>query len=166
MSKINVLVVPSDKSGVGKFRSVDPHLYLQKLYPDDFHVDINYTPDLNNPEYFKKYQIIHLHRSIGNDYERAHHVINWLKNQGINVIVDIDDYWLPGKEHPIHHMIIQNKIHEKIVQNLKAASYVTTTTGIFADEIKKINKNVVVFPNGVDPNDAQFKEPTLESDRL
>lgn len=166
MSKINVLVLPSDRSGVGKFRSVDPHLYLQKLYPDDFHVDINYTPDLNNPEYFKKYQIIHLHRSIGNDYEKAHHIINWLKSQGINVIVDIDDYWLPGKEHPIHHMIIQNKIHEKIVQNLKAATYVTTTTGIFADEIKKINKNVMVFPNGIDPNDSQFKEPTLESDRL
>jgi len=40
--KINVLVLPSDKSGVGKFRSLDPHVMLQNLYPDDFHVDIDY----------------------------------------------------------------------------------------------------------------------------
>ena len=27
--KINVLVIPSDKTGVGKFRSIDPHIFLQ-----------------------------------------------------------------------------------------------------------------------------------------
>ena len=59
-----------------------------------------------------------------------------------------------------------NKINEKIVANLKVASYVTTTTNLFADEIKKFNKNVVVFPNAINPNEPQFKEPTLESDRL
>ena len=35
MPKINVLVVPSDRFGVGKFRSVDPHTMLQKLYGED-----------------------------------------------------------------------------------------------------------------------------------
>ena len=44
MSKIKVLVVPSDRTGVGKFRSVDPHVFLQNLYGDDFHVDIIYEP--------------------------------------------------------------------------------------------------------------------------
>jgi glycosyltransferase involved in cell wall biosynthesis len=39
-------------------------------------------------------------------------------------------------------------------------------TELFADEIKKLNKNVVVFPNAINPNEPQFKEPTLESDRL
>ena len=53
--KINVLVLPSDKTGVGKFRSVDPHVFLQNLYPDDFHVDIDYEPQINNIEYWKKY---------------------------------------------------------------------------------------------------------------
>ena len=44
MSKIKVLVVPSDRTGVGKFRSVDPHVFLQNLYGNDFHVDIIYEP--------------------------------------------------------------------------------------------------------------------------
>ena len=50
MTKINVLVLPSDKTGVGKFRSVDPHIFLQKLYPEDFHVDIDYEPIVDPPE--------------------------------------------------------------------------------------------------------------------
>jgi glycosyltransferase involved in cell wall biosynthesis len=73
---------------------------------------------------------------------------------------------MPGKEHPIHDIIKFNKINEKIVANLKVAKYVTTTTTLFADEIKKLNKNVVVFPNAINPNESQFKEPTPESDRL
>ena len=73
---------------------------------------------------------------------------------------------MPGKEHPIHDIIKVHKINEKIVENLKVAKYITTTTSIFADEIRKLNKNVVVFPNAINPNEAQFKQPTLESERI
>ena len=83
---------------------------------------------------------------------------------GIITIADIDDYWLPGKEHPLHQLIVQEKIHEKIVNNLKLAKYVTTTTEIFADEIRKFNKNVVILPNAIDHKEGQFNEPTEESD--
>jgi len=164
--KINVLVLPSDKSGVGKFRSVDPHIMLQNMYPDDFHVDIDYEPKLTDVNYWKKYQIVHVHRNIGQTYEETPKIIEWLKLNGIIVIVDIDDYWLPTKEHPIHQLILQNKVHQKIVDNLKAASYVTTTTEIYANEIRKFNKNVEVFPNAVNPKDPQFNETTLPSDKI
>jgi glycosyltransferase involved in cell wall biosynthesis len=73
---------------------------------------------------------------------------------------------MPGKEHPIHDIIKVNKINEKIVANLKVSKYVTTTTELFADEIRKFNKNVVVFPNAINPNEPQFKEPTQKSDKL
>jgi glycosyltransferase involved in cell wall biosynthesis len=166
MSKIKVLVVPSDRTGVGKFRSVDPHVFLQNLYGDDFHVDIDYEPSYDDMNFWKQYQIVTFHRSIGPDFERAHELIQKLNSLGIITIADIDDYWMPGKEHPIHDIIKFNKINEKIVANLKVASYVTTTTEIFANEIRKFNKNVVVFPNAINPNEPQFKEPTLETDRL
>jgi hypothetical protein len=51
---------------------------------------------------------------------------------GVITVCDIDDYWMPGKEHPIHDIIRFNKINEKIVANLKVAKYVTTTTTLFA----------------------------------
>ena len=166
MTKINVLVLPSDKSGVGKFRSVDPHVMLQNMYPDDFHIDIDYEPKVMDQNYWKKYQIVHVHRNIGQTYEETPNLIEWLKLNGIIVIVDIDDYWLPTKEHPIHQLIIQNKVHEKIMNNLKVASYVTTTTNLFADEIRKYNKNVEVFANAINPKDPQFNEETLPSDKI
>jgi len=164
--KIKVLVLPSDTTGVGKFRSVDPHTFLQDMYSDDFHVDIDYEPKINDSNYWKQYQIVHVHRNIGHDYDASPKLIETLKSMGIVVIVDIDDYWLPTKEHPIHTIIVKNKLHEKILNNLKVASYVTTTTKIFADEIFKFNKNVVVLPNAINPKEMQFREPTLKSDRI
>jgi glycosyltransferase involved in cell wall biosynthesis len=153
MSKVKVLVVPSDRSGVGKFRSVDPHIFLQNQYPEEFHVDIVYEPPYEDINFWTQYQIVAFHRSIGQDFDKANRLIQMLNSLGV-------------KEHPIHDIIRVNKINEKIVANLKVAKYVTTTTTIFADEIKKYNKNVFVFPNAINPNEAQFKEKTEESDRV
>lgn len=85
---------------------------------------------------------------------------------GIVTIADLDDYWLPTREHPAHALIIKNKLHEKIMDNIRAAGYVTTTTEIFAQEIKKLNKNVFVLPNAINPNEPQFKQKTEPSDKL
>lgn len=166
MPKIHVLVVPSDRTGVGKFRSVDPHIFLQNLYGDDFHIDIQYDLPFENLDFFKKYQIVSFHRSLGQDWDKAPSFISKLKELGIKTVCDIDDYWMPGKEHPIHDVIRFNKINEKIVANLKAAEFVTTTTNLFADEIKKFNKNVDVFPNAINPKESQFNEPTPTSEKL
>jgi len=166
MNKIKVLVLPSDKTGVGKFRSIDPHVCLQNNHSDEFHVDIEYEPKVNDINYWKQYQIVHFHRSIGQDYDKSVQIIQKLNSMGIVTIMDLDDYWLPTKEHPIQQLIIQNKIHEKIVANLKVAGNVTTTTTIFANEISKFNKNVFVLPNAINPNEPQFQAKTESSDRL
>ena len=142
MSKIKVLVLPSDRTGVGKFRSIDPHIFLQNLYPDDFHIDIVFDLDINNPSVWDDYQIVHFHRVIAGNYENTANIVKYLKQKGIKTVMDLDDYWLPTKEHPIHDLIRVNKIHEKIVDNIRVADYVLTTTTLFADEIKKYNKNV------------------------
>ena len=58
MSKIKVLVVPSDRTGVGKFRSVDPHIFLQNLYPEEFHVDIVYDVPMDDMNFFKNIKLL------------------------------------------------------------------------------------------------------------
>jgi len=166
MSKINVLVLPSDRTGVGKFRSVEPHIFLQTNYPEDFHVDIDYEPKLDDDLYWKKYQIVHFHRVIGRDYERSQKIINKLNSMDIVTICDLDDYWMPGLEHPAYQLIKSNNLDYHIKNNLKSAMHVTTTTKLFADEISKINKNVYVLPNAINPEEPQFKEKTKESDVL
>ena len=159
-------MLPSDRTGVGKFRSVDPHVYLQNHYSDEFHVDIDYEPKIKDENYWKKYQIVHFHRVIGRDYNSSPKIIKQLNDWGIVTICDIDDYWAPGKEHPAYELIKTNNLGAHIQENLKAARFVTTTTELFAQEIRKINKNVFVLPNAVDPEEEQFKSVTEKSDKL
>jgi glycosyltransferase involved in cell wall biosynthesis len=164
--KVKVLALASDTSGVGKYRSVDPHVSLQNQFGEEFHVDIMYNVEYENLDFFKNYHIVFFHRNIGQDFEKGHELIKKLNSIGIVTICDIDDYWMPGKEHPIYDIIKFHKINEKIVNNLRVAKYVTTTTNLFANEIRKLNKNVVVLPNSINPDEPQFKEPTEKSDRV
>ncbi len=166
MSKIKVLVLPSDRTGVGKFRSVEPHIFLQQAKPEEFHIDIDYEPKVNDLNYWKQYDMVHFHRSIGRDPVASVQIIQMLNNMGIVTVMDLDDYWLPTKDHPAHSLVVRNELHKKIIDNLRVAQYVTTTTTIFAEEIKKINKNIFILPNAINPNEPQFKVETQPSDKL
>jgi len=166
MPQINVLVVPSDRFGVGKFRSIEPHIFLQNNFSEDFFVEIDLNPPLEDLEFYKKFQIVVYHRSITNDFDRSYELVEKLKGLGIVTVCDMDDYWNPTKDHPIYDVIMYNKINEKIVRSIKQSDWVTTTTSLFADEIRKYNKNVFVLPNAINPDEPQFKEKTIESDKL
>lgn len=165
MKKLKILVVPSDRTGVSYFRSTNPHLMLENMYPDEFHVDIDYEPKLHDDKWLQQYDIIHYHRTLGS-YELMSHLNEKLKNLGIISIMDIDDYWAPGSHHPAYHIIKNNELDKKIANNLRLAQFITTTTSLFADEIKKLNKNVFVIPNAIDPEEYQFKPKPTKSNRL
>jgi glycosyltransferase involved in cell wall biosynthesis len=165
MKKIKILVVPSDRTGVSFFRSTTPHLILEENYPDLFHVDIDYEPQLKNDEWLKQYDIIHYHRNLG-PFEEMESLNNRLKSLGIVSIMDLDDHWCPGTHHPAYLLIKNNKLDIKIENNLKLAQNVTTTTPIFAKEISKFNKNVFVLPNAINPTEQQFIPNPEPSEKL
>jgi len=139
---------------------------LQNNHAEDFHVDIDYEPKVNDINYWKQYDIVHFHRTVGHEYDNSVNLIQRINSLGIITIMDLDDYWLPTKEHPVHQLVVQNNLHKKIIENLKVASYVTTTTTFFADEIRKFNKNVFILPNAINPKEPQFNYETLPSDKL
>ena len=59
MNKIKVLVVPSDNiGGVGFYRSIQPHVQLQKQFNDDFDVTIDVDFDWKNLDELKKFNIV------------------------------------------------------------------------------------------------------------
>lgn len=165
MKKLKVLVVPSDRTGVSYFRSTNPHISLENNYPDEFHIDVDYEPQINNDEWLKQYDIIHYHRTIG-PYEQMASLVQKFKNLGIVSIMDLDDYWAPGIHHPAYLLIKNAEIDKKILENIKSAENVTTTTSIFAKEIGRYNKNVHVLPNAVDPKEKQFTPNLEKSDRV
>lgn len=162
--KIKILVIPSDHYGCGFFRSLQPHQYIQEHFSDKFDIDIRYElpNDIPLEKFFSEYDIVHIHKNLDNKCE----LINMIKFVGCKVVVDIDDHWSLGNDHPMSLTAKKEQWHLPVINHLKLADVVTTTTPIFAKEIKKHNKNVYVFPNAIDPNDERFQLNTSKSDKI
>lgn len=168
MSKIKILVIPPDTHGVGKFRILDPFKFIGDNHSDDVHVDISFNVP-NSDESFIGYDIVIFHSFIHQlSHEENIKRINWLKTNGIKVIMDIDDMWFVDQRHPMYHQIRLNKVGEKKVEMMKLSDHVTTTTSIFAKTIKdRLGlKNVHVFPNAVNEKEPQFISNKLESEKI
>ena len=158
--KIRILFHSKDAAGVNYFRTQTPAIQLERDHSDKFYVEINPNLDFSTPEstektveYLKSFHIVHYHRTIVAGIPQMLKLANELKSAGVTLIADIDDYWLLDKSHPFYLTSIESKMHEDIMDNLKIANYVTTTTDLFAEEIRKVTgkNNVIVLPNSVDP---------------
>lgn len=164
--KIKILVVPSDSHGCGLYRSISPHVKLNDLYGDDFDIEINYNPNWSDFQSFDKYDIIHFHKGLLKNMEVFWSALKYFKENNIVTIMDIDDNWDVGQFHPLYASNKSMKVPEKLTTNLTLVDYVTTTTQIFADKIKKYNKNVFVYPNAIDPEEDQYQPIKNDSGRI
>lgn len=165
MNKIKILVIPSDRMGVGKFRSVDPHVYIAEHYADEFDIDICYIdqiPTENTKNFFAQYDLVHIHKQLDNDML----LMNMLKELSIPVVLDIDDYFHLSDFHPMVITARKEKWHEKIINHIRKADYVTTTTDIYAKTLRKYNQNVSVFPNAINTDEKQYTYQKNESDKI
>ena len=84
MSKINILVVPSDnQGGVGFYRSTQPHIQLEQQYPEEFSVTFEMNPNWDNLTSFKKYQIIHIHKALFNNMNSFYKAMDFLNKYSL-----------------------------------------------------------------------------------
>lgn len=166
--KYKILVVPSDTFGVGLYRSKRPHEKLQQLYGDEFDVEINMNPNWADFASFEKYDLIHFHKGLFNDEGQKifHNALRYFKEHNITTVMDIDDNWDVGQYHPLYLSNKAIKAPEKITTNFTLVDYVTTTTSIFANKIRKWNKNVHIFPNAIDPDEEQYQPIKYPSERI
>lgn len=160
-----ILVIPTDKGGTSKFRTNDPHIKLNEMYPDEYHVDVEYNFDPNNVNLIKRYDII-VFQKLAIQPDQSVNIINHIKNQGVKVIVDTDDYWQIDKTHYLYSAFQKNNIAKHMVDTYAAADLVTCSTQALYDKILKYNKNVFVIPNAIDKDESQFKANKTKSDRL
>jgi len=153
MGKIKILFFNKDKGGVNYFRTETPAIQLKSSNSEEFDIEIKTgltNTDVNNIfEEFKNYDMVHYHRTILNDLDKNLDLILKLKANGTKLIVDLDDFWELDKTHPLYIVAIKQKLKEISIQNIVNADAVTTTTDLFAEEIRKYNDNVVVLHNSV-----------------
>jgi len=162
--KIKILFFNKNTSGVNYFRTLTPAIHLDKNYQDEFevHIDNDFDPTTEESlKYLKTFDIIHYHTSLTMITSVMMKITNELRNSGVKLIMDIDDYWELDRTHPKYNISKEKKTKDNIIANLKMADFVTTTTEFFKDEIVKITgkDNVIVLPNAVDPDTMpQFKD--------
>lgn len=162
-SRIKVLFCPSDRSGVGHFRSIWPAQHLKRFHSSEIDVHIDASPNVDDINELAKYDIIHFHRMLG-PYEKSAQLFNELKKHGVTLVMDIDDYWLPPPTHHLHPIIVSEKMDKKIEENLRLSDYVTCTTTIFADIIRKFNPNVLVIPNALNLEESMWKSQVVPNE--
>ena len=161
--KIKLLIVPSDLQGVGNFRSIWPAQSLSKYHDEEFDVEINPQPNVDNLDYLKQFNIIHFHRHLGPHQKMAELFAN-LRELGIILVMDIDDFWAPPVTHPLYELVKKENLTQQIKDVVKNSDYITTTTDIFAKYISKLNPNVHVIPNALNMNDKMWKSEAVENE--
>lgn len=166
MKKIKVLVISNDNDGVGYYRINSPYLSINEP-----NIEIRYLPSSDftfrfDEETLKEFNVIVYHKGIPfKDKNNVDNFTNIIKKYDIKIIYDIDDHWLIDPTHVNYKTWKSSNAMEKVLQNIKSADYVTTTTPIFADDIKEHNKNVVVIENAINHNEKQWLPNKIDSDK-
>ena len=84
--------------------------------------------------------------------DRCRKIADHLKSQGKKIVFDNDDTY-KGLDHMKLNDLIFNKVSGEIDKFIQQADLVTCSTEYLAEEYRKLNPNVVVLPNCVDPED-------------
>jgi glycosyltransferase involved in cell wall biosynthesis len=161
-NKLKILMQPSDLQGVGFWRTIWPAQSIQTNFSDEIDVEVGVTTNFNDIEYLSKFDIIHFHRQFG-DYEKFPELSKELRKRNVILIMDIDDYWEPAITHPLYEFVKNEKLSEKILNNIKNVDCVTTTTDIFKKYILKNNPNVKIIPNAVNMSQSMWKTEIQEN---
>lgn len=133
---------------------------MKRTHSDEVDIHLDLSPNTADIDYLSKFDIIHFHRALG-PYDGSEVLFSELRRRGVKLVMDIDDYWMPPPTHHLYAIIIADKMDKQIENNLRLVDCVTTTTDIFAEEIRKFNPNVVVLPNAINREESMWASQTV-----
>jgi len=155
---VRVLALTSDSDGVGYYRILNPHLYINE--PDivvDVRLFMDGTLNLLNEQFLAQYNIVYFNKVIPfNKPEIVEAFFTICKKLMVKIIYDIDDYWILHSSHLNYDGWKKSGSDKTIVNMMVKSDYVTTTTEIFADRIKEVNPNVHVLENAINLTEQQW----------
>lgn len=138
-------------TGSSYYRQQMPYEHLTQHYPIDFYYT-NTIQDFDT-NVLKTFDFVLFSREIEHYgvFDNIKYIATQIKSLGVKVIVDIDDYWHLSANHVLKPQYQQFKISEMIIESIKHADIVHTTTKYLADKICPYNNNVHIFANAIYP---------------
>ncbi len=165
--KIKILAISLDNDGVGYYRLNSPYLALND---PDIEVKLFSNTDFTfrfDEATLSQFNVIVYHKGI--PFREQSEVDNFSRivNQyGIKIVFEIDDHWILDSSHINYAQWKKGNSMETTINQIKHSHFVTTTTPLFADDISKLNPNVIVFENAVNHNEYQWIPRKTESDKI
>jgi len=138
-------------------RILEPLEYLHRLHGFECHPlerflrvegnDVQWDRDT-----LKGVDAVFLHIADANKYffPALSQLLHFLHGQGIALICDTDDhYFIPTADSPFKNSLEENQPYYRRI--LEDAHVVTVTGSVLKEEMSRINKNVFILPNMIDP---------------
>jgi glycosyltransferase involved in cell wall biosynthesis len=167
MSKIKILVISNDSDGVGYYRMNSPYLALND---SDIEVKFFSNNDFTfhfDEETLKEFNAIIYHKGI--PFREQNEVNNFagiVNKYGIKIVFEIDDHWILDSSHINYSQWKKGNSMQSTIEQIKHSHFITTTTPFFADDISKINPNVIVFENAINHKEYQWIPRKIKSDKI
>lgn len=89
-----------------------------------------------------------------------------LQQQGLKIIVDVDDYWQLPDYHPNASEWSKRNHTEQIVEHIKNADLVICTTLALQEQVRNLNKSTVVIPNAFPFGYENYKPMPEPSEKM
>lgn len=119
------------------------------------HYDVDYAkiPQLNGVDYniLAQFDVVYMCREFPhyNDIRNIPLIAEQLHSLGCKIVLDIDDYWRLSARHILNKQYHIFGVTEKILESIRCADHVTTTSELLARRISPYNQNVTVLPNAI-----------------
>lgn len=79
-----------------------------------------------------------------------------LREQGVRIVADVDDLWMLERTHYLAGHYARDGITRCTVASLALADVVMVTNEMLADQVRMINREIVVVPNALPFDTGQF----------
>lgn len=137
-------------TGCEYYRQIIPHAALREKY--GYEVQATNTIKGLSDEKLASYDFVHL---IRRDFN--HHVER-CKLLGVKTVFDLDDYWELYPQHGLKKVWKDSEYVKNCIESLVRADFVTCSTELLAEQIRKYRDDVIVIPNCILPSEPQFEQ--------
>jgi len=146
------VVMPHKFAGCGYYRQYQPNVRLSEQ-GINVTIGAGFTKVDNNEmtdDELREYDLFLYHKGYIN-FQEFHR----LNNLGIPWVLDFDDHWRLDTEHVLYKKWKEKGTTESMIEAARLAPYLSASTPLLAEELSKLNKNVSVFENAMNPQDVR-----------
>jgi hypothetical protein len=138
-----ISLITQKLNGVTLYRSLLPHASILKYEPEH-HVKFVDNLIMLKDEELAEHDILQMSYSMYDkfDVERA-------KRLGLKVVIDVDDYWMVDRFHELYDNFKENDRAKIVIEIIKQADAITTSTELLAEKIKLFKDVLSVLPNNL-----------------